>query len=78
MAKSENPVKFTRVFKNDDGTIDTWYYDTSITTSGPVKVEIEWIKSLKPTKIPLSQQKFIHPVKGTEISYARAKSLGII
>jgi hypothetical protein len=42
----EPPKKWTRVFKGDDCDT-TWYYDNSITTNGPVRVDIKWHKTQK-------------------------------
>ncbi len=46
--------KYTREYTNNTGTISTWYYDRSITTKGPYRVEHkytkEYLDSLKEKK----------------------------
>ena len=34
------PRKYTRVFKDYDGSVSTWYYDLDKFANGPIKVEI--------------------------------------
>jgi 5-hydroxyisourate hydrolase-like protein (transthyretin family) len=46
--------KYTREYTNEAGTISTWYYDKSISSRGPYKVEHkytkEYLDSLKEKK----------------------------
>jgi hypothetical protein len=37
---------YTRVFLGEDCDT-TWYFDTDITTSGPVRVDVKWHKTMK-------------------------------
>ena len=37
-------MKFERKFIDEDGTMETWYYDKTRTLNGPVKVEITYSK----------------------------------
>tara|TARA_R110000868_G_scaffold5645_6_gene33400 strand:- start:137 stop:346 length:210 start_codon:yes stop_codon:yes gene_type:complete len=42
--QTEPPQKFTREYTNDSGTISTWYYDRTKSSSGPFKVEHQYTK----------------------------------
>jgi hypothetical protein len=46
--------KYTREYVNEAGTVSTWYYDRSISTKGPYRVEHkytkEYLDSLKEKK----------------------------
>jgi hypothetical protein len=46
--------KYTREYVNEAGTVSTWYYDKSISSRGPYKVEHkytkEYLDSLKEKK----------------------------
>jgi len=42
--QTEPPQKFTREYTNDNGTISTWYYDRTKSSSGPFKVEHQYTK----------------------------------
>lgn len=62
----ETPVeikeKWTRIFheypsKPELGTTTTWYYDNSITTSGPFKTEISYPKGFKPVSPKIEKGK---------------------
>jgi hypothetical protein len=50
----EPPQKYTREYVNEAGTVSTWYYDRSISTKGPYRVEHkytkEYLDSLKEKK----------------------------
>jgi len=79
--------KFVREYKNADGTIDKWYYDTNISKSNPFKVEIIYPSNfISPEEqfkeasknIPITQQKFLNPNNGKYVGYTRAKNLGLI
>jgi hypothetical protein len=75
--------KFTKTFSNDQGIISIWKYDLDKTTRGPVEVEQiypkDYISPIDKNKKPSkSQQKYINPKNGKEISYYRAKALGLI
>ncbi len=37
-------MKFERKYTEEDGTTETWYYDTTRNTAGPIKVEITYSK----------------------------------
>jgi hypothetical protein len=42
--QTQPPQKFTREYVNNSGTISTWYYDRTKSTSGPFKVEHQYTK----------------------------------
>lgn len=52
--QTEPLQKYTREYTNEAGTISTWYYDRSISTKGPYRVEHkytkEYLDSLKEKK----------------------------
>jgi hypothetical protein len=52
--QTEPLQKYTREYANEAGTISTWYYDRSISTKGPYRVEHkytkEYLDSLKEKK----------------------------
>jgi hypothetical protein len=52
--QTEPLQKYTREYVNETGTISTWYYDRSITSRGPYRVEHkytkEYLDSLKEKK----------------------------
>ena len=52
--QTEPLQKYTREYTNETGTISTWYYDRSISTKGPYRVEHkytkEYLDSLKEKK----------------------------
>ena len=52
--QTEPLQKYTREYVNEAGTISTWYYDRSISTKGPYRVEHkytkEYLDSLKEKK----------------------------
>jgi len=54
----EQPKKWTRVFKGDDCDT-TWYYDDSITTNGPVRVDVKWHKTQKQFEAEVKAEKAI-------------------
>jgi hypothetical protein len=84
MAKQEI---VTKTFKSIDGVISTWYYEKDRLNLGPFKVEIKYpdnytsleedIKK-KNKKVSKTNQRFINPKNGKEISYQRAKTLGLV
>jgi hypothetical protein len=42
--QTQPPQKFTREYINNSGTISTWHYDRTKSTSGPFKVEHQYTK----------------------------------
>ncbi len=77
----------TKVFKSADGVVSTWYYEKDRLDLGPFKVVIDYPKDYtsleedlkkKNKKISKTNQRFINPSNGKEVSYQRAKALGLI
>jgi hypothetical protein len=92
MAKKQELIM--RQYKNDDGTVDRFYYSIErpegpVKAEYNVKATDE-ILSDDPSKalaqqvakankgLPRTKQRFINPATGTDVSYIRAKQLGII
>jgi hypothetical protein len=80
-------VKFTREFLDKDGVKSVWSYDLDKFPNGPVSVEITYPKGSKHrdqileeenAKLPLTKRKFWNKDTGKEVSYQRAKQLGLI
>jgi hypothetical protein len=44
-------MKYSREFKNTDGTTSTWFYDTERSTNGPYRVEIGYPKDTDYNKV---------------------------
>jgi hypothetical protein len=42
ITKSENPRKFQRIYKDDDGTEAIWKYDLDKFSNGPISVDIKY------------------------------------
>jgi len=83
----DQPLKFKREYKNNDGTIDTWNYDLTIRDNGPISVEITYPKAYKSPqdvlekqneKLPLTQRMYLNPINGKMVGYFRAKNLGLV
>lgn len=82
------PVKttYTRIFKGED--CDTiWYYDTNITTNGPIRVDIKWHLTpkqmnteMKAEKAKKSEQrrvnKFFKDKENDRVGLTRGKTRG--
>lgn len=74
---------FTRTFKTKEGIVSTWYYGMNL---GLYKVTIDYPKNytsleedrkLQNKKTPKTKRRFVNPKTGKEVSYQRAKALGI-
>ena len=59
--QTEPLQKFTREYKNDDGSVSIWHYDRSKSASGPFRVEHQYTKefldSLKEKKKKVAKTK---------------------
>ena len=92
MAKKNELIM--RQYKNDDGTVDRFYYSVDrpegpVKAEFSVKASDE-VLSDDPSKalaqqvakankgLPRTKQRFMNPATGTDVSYIRAKQLGII
>jgi hypothetical protein len=78
----EEKIKFTQVFKYDDGAVMTWYWDKSIRTEGPVKTVTKWPKGALDFEqvqeaLPKTKRKYALD-DGRIVGYARARALGVI
>jgi len=78
----EEKVKFTQVFKYDDGTVMTWYWDKSIRTDGPIKTVTKWPKGALDFEqineaLPKTKRKYALD-DGRIVGYTRARELGFI
>jgi hypothetical protein len=65
-------TKYTRKFKGEDCDT-TWYYDTSITTAGPVRVDVKWHKTLKQMNDEMKAEKAAKKVKSNNNKFFKAK-----
>ena len=80
----ERPVKYSRTYVDEDGTVSIWKYDSSKTENGPVSVSITYPagydlkEQVEEITVPKYKQKFINPKTGKEVGYARAKNLKLI
>jgi hypothetical protein len=79
----QQPRKFTRESTNFKGIRSVWKYDLDYYPNGPISVEIFYPSGFvsdaeKEAKLPKTQRKFINPANGKEVSYGRAKQLGLI
>jgi hypothetical protein len=75
--------KFIREYKNEDGSTETWYYDSTISQNGPSRVEIKHSKKYKSfeeeqAELPLTKRQFFNEANGKYVGYTRAKALGIL
>jgi hypothetical protein len=78
----EEKIKYTQVFKYNDGAVITWYWDKSVRTEGPVKTETKWPKGLLDFEqiqeaLPKTKRKYALD-DGRIVGYARARILGVI
>ena len=78
----EEIVKYTQVFKYDDGAVTTWYWDKSISTDGPIKTETKWPKGALDFEqineaLPKTKRKYALD-DGRIVGYTRARELGFI
>ena len=79
----QQPRKFTREFTNFIGIRSVWKYDLDAYPNGPISVENFYPNGFvadveKENKLPKTQRKYINPANGKEVSYGRAKQLGLI
>jgi hypothetical protein len=65
-------TKYTRKFKGEDCDT-TWHYDTSITTVGPVRVDVKWHKTLKQMNDEMKAEKAAKKIKSDNNKFFKAK-----
>ena len=78
----EQKIKYTQVFEYEDGSVTTWYWDKSISTSSPIKTETKYPKGMLDFEetqelLPKTKRKYALD-DGRIVGYARARALGVI
>ena len=84
----QQPVKFTREYKEYDGSHSIWTYDLNINLYGPIMVEEFYVKGSNENpdetdeNIPKTKRKYFNPKNGKLVAYSRycqiMKELGLI
>jgi len=67
--------------EEEDGSISIWKYDKKKNPYGPYQTIIKYPPSYNfypNAKIPKTKKKYPNPKTGKEVSYARAKTLGLV
>tara|TARA_R110000803_G_scaffold179738_1_gene242124 strand:- start:474 stop:758 length:285 start_codon:yes stop_codon:yes gene_type:complete len=68
-------------FEDEDGTTSIWKYDKKKNPNGPYQTVIKYPPGYNfypDAKIPKTKKKYLNPKTGKEVSYARAKTLGLV
>ncbi len=94
MAKTKKKYKSYYVPKNleprsvyelemeeEDGIVSIWKYDKSKSLYGPYETITKYPPGYNfypNRKIPKTKKKYLNPKTGKEVSYARAKTLGLV
>lgn len=68
-------------FEEEDGTTSIWKYDKKKNPNGPYQTVIKYPPGYNfypDKKIPKTKKKYLNPKTGKEVSYARAKTLGLV
>lgn len=88
MSYSERPPSiFFREYKNEDGSVERWYYDLEKHPNGPIDVQIDYPKGYmnysekleeEQKNLPPTQKLYMNDATGEYVGYGRAKQLGII
>ena len=86
-------MKYERKYKEADGSVTLWRFDTNINPNGPIetiadyKVGDETLvfkveKAVRVPKtgkaVPKTKQKYLNPATRKMVGYVRAKNLGLI
>lgn len=80
-------LKYKQEFVSSEGIKSTWYWDKTKYPNGPYKVTTSYPegykseeeeRQLKNKKLPKTQRRYLNPETGKEVSYGRAKQLGLI
>jgi len=73
------PRKYSTIFVNDDGVIDTWIYDLDKNPYGPIETNFSYPKNYnlvsetqKDNKV---DKKYLNPYNGKYVSYQRYHQL---
>ena len=67
--------------EDEDGTVSIWKYDKKKNPNGPYQTTIKYPPGhnfYPDAKIPKTKKKYLNPKTGKEVSYARAKTLGLV
>ena len=79
----DQPVKFSRVFKYDDGIVITEHWNLNKSTKGPMAVDITYPKDYKDfdetqDNLPKTKRMYVNPKNGKLVKFFRAKQLGLV
>ena len=77
----ERKAAYQLEMEEEDGIISVWYYDKKKSKTGPYKTITKYPTGYNfypDAKIPKTKQKYLNPKTGKEVSYARAKALGLV
>jgi len=79
----QQPVKFTREFKDNVGNRSVWTYDLKKSPNGPISVEFfhppGFISQAEiEENLPKTKRRYLNPKTGKEVAYFRAVQLGLI
>jgi len=72
---------YTLEMENEDGTTSVWKYDKKKYPYGPYSTTTKYppgYKFHRDVKVPKSQRTYLNPKTGREVSYARARNLGLV
>lgn len=67
--------------EEEDGIVSIWKYDKSKSPYGPYETIVKYPPGYNfypNRKIPKTKKKYLNPKTGKEVSYARAKTLGLV
>lgn len=77
----ERSTVYQLEMENEDGTTSIWKYDKKKNPYGPYQTSIKYPTgyNFHPNeKVPKTKKKYLNPKTGKEVSYARAKTLGLL
>lgn len=79
----EQPSKFVKEIKYNDGCKVIWSFDLNKTKKGPIEINIEYPPNYstfeeEQEQIPLSKRKYLNPNNGKWVAYQRACVLGLV
>jgi len=77
----ERATTYQLEMENEDGSICVWKYDKKKNAYGPYSTTTKYppgYKFYRNVKIAKSQRTYLNPKTGREVSYARARNLGLV
>lgn len=77
----ERKAVYELEMEEEDGIISIWYYDNKKSKTGPYKTTTKYPPGYNfypNAKVPKTKKKYLNPKTGKEVSYARAKTLGLV